>query len=157
MSQILAFAVALMTMVMPVNQNLSDLLPPNGTPNGWSRDGAYSTYSSSNLNEHLGSSATTFVSNGLREMILQYYRKDSMEVKVEIFDMGSSANAEAVFTVMTTGKTIEYDLGQGTVVELRNILFYTKNYLINISSEAESEELVQTMSILAMTIDAYLF
>lgn len=156
MSQIVALAVAVF-MVFPATQNLNELLPPNGTPQGWSRDGDFTTFSSSNLNDHLGSSASTFLNNGFQEMVLQYYRKGGLEVKVEIYALNNSDNAEAVFTTMSNGKTIEYDLGQGTVVERKNIVFFTKNYVINISAEEDSEELIQTMSILAMTIDAYLF
>lgn len=158
MNQIIALLTIFFAMA-PVGQNLNELLPPDGTPNGWQRDGDSELFDNANAGSQIGSNANAYVNNGLQQMVTQYYRNGAKEIRVDIYDMGSSDNAMSAFETLTSGKTVEYDLGEGMVFEIENaaMVFYTKNYVINISSEVANEEMNQAISILAMTIDATLF
>lgn len=156
MTQLIALAAAVI-IAAPMSVDLQSLLPPDGTPPGWTRDGDAATYSASNLSEYLGDSAATFLGNGFEEMVVQYYRNGLKEIKVEIFDMRNTDNAEKVFLAVNDSKTIGTDLGQGSLVEDNQIAFYSQNFMVKVSCEESGEELTQAMAALAMSIDSNLF
>lgn len=140
----------------PLQDEILDLLPPDGTPPGWSRDGAALEYTSGNIADAV-SNPGLFTSNNLQIAVVQWYRKGAEEVTVKIFDMGSNTNAEAVFNEMTSGKTVGADLGGGSVFESNSIMFYSRKYFVHVSTDSSGSEVSQTLAALAMTVDAYLF
>ena len=156
MTQLIALAAAVI-FAAPLSIDLQSLLPPDGTPSGWVRDGDAAIYNASNLSEHLGDSAAPFLGNGFKEMVVQYYRNGGKEIKVEIYDMGNTDNAEKVFLDVNDGKDIGTDLGQGSLVEDNQIAFYSQNFMVQVSCEESGEELSQAMAALAMSVDAFLF
>lgn len=156
MNQLLALATALI-LVAPISIDLQALLPSDGTPPGWKKDGDAEKFVSKNIGEHLGTAAEAYINDGLKEMIVQYYRHGGKEIKVEICDMGSAKNAQLIFNTISDGKATGNDLGQGSLVESNQIAFYSKNYLIHVSSEESGEDINQAMAALAMSVDAYLF
>jgi hypothetical protein len=155
MSQLVILAAAAM-MILPATPDLSQYLPPNGTPPGWARDGQPAVYTAASAAGKV-TNASELAGNGMKEAIVQFYRKGTKEVKVEIFDMGSANNAESAFSAMTKGKSVEGDLGKGNILEPTLIIFYNNKYCVAISADEKSEEISQTMAALAMTVDAYLF
>jgi hypothetical protein len=132
-----------------------DFLPPDGTPPGWERDGDPASYNSASLGG-FQDDPSVFASNNLREMVVQYYRKGSIEVVVELAEFGSAANAEDVFNTLSAGKEVEVVLGEGTVVEPTQLFFFMRQYFVRVSSNEASEEINQTMAALAMTLWSYL-
>lgn len=155
MIKIVALAV-LALLSAPMQDAIVDLLPPDGTPPGWSRDGAAMEYTASNIGEAVDNPGA-FTSNNVQKGVVQWYRKGGSEVAVKIFDMGSNSNAEAVFNAMTAGKEIGADLGGGSVFENNEIMFYSRKFFVHVTTQATGAEASQTLAALAMTVDAYLF
>ena len=151
MKKLIATLALVMLVVTPVSADLKDYLPPDNTPIGWARDGDAVSYTSSSLGSNVDNSGA-FTSNGLQNAVVQFYRKGGKEVVAEIYELGSRDNAEAVFNALASGKAMDVDLGDGSVIEENQIFFYIKNYVVRVKTESPDEETMQTMATIGQTI-----
>jgi hypothetical protein len=154
MLQIIAIALSL---IVPTAMlaDLTDYLPPDNTPPGWKKDGDAAMYTAGNISGAVDNAAP-FTANGIDQLAVQYYRKGGKEVRVELFQFNNRGGAEGAFSQLSSGKPVETDLGEGTVIEPTMLMFYLNNYLVRITAGQGDEEISQTMAALGMTLWSYL-
>jgi hypothetical protein len=151
-------ALALTLIMAPASiDSITELLPPDGTPTGWNRQGETNTYGASDL-AILTETPDAYINNGLVTAVEQKYTDGSNTLSVRVFELSDQSNASGAFTAATAGKTVSSDLGNGSVLATDSIMFTSQKYIIHVVSESgSSEAMSQNVAAMAMTIDAYLF
>lgn len=155
MIKLIALA-ALTLFSAPMQDDITEFLPPDGTPPGWARDGGAMEYSTADLGDVVDN-PSVFTGNNLQAAVVQWYRNGAKEVTLKIFDMGSNSSAEAAFSALTSNLEVGTDLGGGSIFEENRIIFFSRKYVVMVTSDGTGAEISQTIAALAMTVDAYLF
>jgi len=73
-------------------------LPPSGSVAGWTAAGKAETYTRDNLWDFIDGGADYYLAYDFRRVVVQRYRKGGDEIAVELWDMGSSAEAFGVWS-----------------------------------------------------------
>lgn len=154
MKKLLALTAVLLAFT-PGIQDIESLLPPDGTPSGWSRSGESAGYTASDV-AFITDSPDTFTNNGFVKAIEQKYSNGAKTISLRIFELDDQANATIAFNELAAGKTVTTDIGNGCVLESNMIVFNNANFIIHISSDLADEEISQSIAALALTVDAYL-
>lgn len=100
-----------------------------------------SYYSPDNLYEHINGNAELFISYNFRHLVTMTYGKDeSTEITIDVFDMGTSANAYGVFSHSRENedKFVSDEVGSEYGGGL--LTFWKGQYYISILAYPETEE-----------------
>lgn len=131
----------------------TDLLPPDGVPTGWAGEGRPRLLEGEALYTHIDGGAELFLENGFERLAVQDYRKDDLEIRIEIYDMGSAAGASAVFDENSYGATTEGNFGDGCSTDELQVIFYRGRHYVTITCYEISDETQQAMACMALHID----
>ncbi|APF20920.1 DUF6599 family protein [Caldithrix abyssi] len=130
---------------------MTDILPD--TLNGWRSEGSDQIYTAENLYEFINGGAELYLSYGFKKLYHRtYVRKDYPDILVDVFDMGSAANAFGVF--MHTREKVEAAFGQGSEYVQGFLNFWKDRFYISILTMAETPQSKAALFKLAAQIDA---
>ena len=138
----------------PVNQDslsFAKLLPDS--LNGWRADLPDEIYNPENLYEFIDGGAELYLSYGFKKLYHRtYLKQDSPDILVDIFDMGTPANAFGIF--MHTRENIDSTFGQGSEYVQGFLNFWKNNFYISLLALAETAQTKKTLFELAGIIDS---
>jgi hypothetical protein len=132
------------------------LLPPGGTPPGWSRSGGERLFAGAALYQHIDGGAELYHRHGFDRLAVQDYVNGGREVRVEIYRMNDAAGAAAVFAEITAGMTAQKLVGMACVLDDYQVLFYRGACCVSLTAYENSAESRAGMAALAAAIDAAL-
>lgn len=119
----------------------------------WEKSPDFSVYTSDDLYTYINGAAELYISYHFTALISQpYLNKDNDEIKIDIFDMGSSENAYGIFSHSReaiddfVGSDIESDYGGGLLT------FWKGRYYISILAYPETESRKLTVQQMARKI-----
>jgi len=119
--------------------------------NGWYQPDELILHTPETLYDYINGGAELYISYGMKEVISQLYIHQDLEIRVEIFDMGSSKNAFGVFSHTRTEDENEY--GQGSQYFTGALIFWKGKYFISIVSNDENELIKRTIHKMAFALD----
>ncbi|MBN2610316.1 MAG: hypothetical protein JXB00_02050 [Bacteroidales bacterium] len=103
------------------------------------------------LYEYIDGGAEQFISYGYQHAVSKIYIKEGEpEVRVEIFDMGSSKNAYGIFSNIRYEENDEF--GQGSQYVTGALFFWKSNYYISISTIEETMSSIKFIREMAKNI-----
>lgn len=135
---------------------LSTLLPPDGTPQGWQRQGQERLFAGAALYQHIDGGAELYNQFGFDRLVVQDYAMDAREIRVEIYKMNDPAGAGGVFAEITRGMAAQTLYGIACVLDDYQILFQRGAYCVSVTTYGSSPEILAAMAALAAKIDAAL-
>jgi hypothetical protein len=135
---------------------LFNLLPPDGTPQGWLRKGQERLFAGSALYQHIDGGAELYNRFGFNRLAVQDYAKDAHEARVEIYKMNDPAGAGAVFAEITGGMATQTTYGTACALDDYQILFQRGAYCVSVTTYETGTEPLAAMAALAAKIDAAL-
>lgn len=131
-------------------QTLTSLLPAPPLP--WTRQEPARTYERESLYNYIDGGAELFISYDFITAVSQKYTADNQpDLVVDIFDMGTSANAYGVFCHVR--ETEDTRFGQGAQVYDDAIVFWKGRYYVSIMAYDITPEVKTALPQLAGTID----
>ena len=135
---------------------LFKLMPLDGVPPGWQRNGSEHLFIGAALYRHINGGAELYHRNGFERMAVQDFAKADHEVRVEIYKMNDPAGAAAVFAEMTGGMAIQATYGTACVLDDYQILFQRGAYFVSLTTYESGAEPSAALAALAAKIDAAL-
>lgn len=105
---------------------------------GWKRPARPLTYDSKSLYEYIDGGAELYISFGLQRVQAFFYAKGKDEIKVDLFDMGTSHNAFGIFA--HGRERVEADFGQGSEYAGGLLGFWKDRYYVSILGYPETAE-----------------
>jgi hypothetical protein len=109
-------------------------------------------YSQTDLYAYINGGAELYLSYGFQQMVNQVYTcPEQPDLIIDIFDMGSAANAFGVFT--HSRDEIETAFGQGSQYNEGLMLFWKDRYYVSILASPETPQSKEAMMIAAKYID----
>jgi hypothetical protein len=118
---------------------------------GW-KAGEDRMYRSENLFDYIDGGAELYLSYGFKQLHKRtYVREGQPEIIVDIFDMGSSANAFGVFS--HSREVVNEDFGQGSEYHGGFLRFWKNRYYISILGIPVTGEAEKTIFALGRTIE----
>ena len=110
-------------------------------------------YDTNTLYDYIDGGAELYISYGFRNVFSREYACDDQPlIHVEIFDMGSSANAYGVFT--NTTETDNTEIGQGAQYLEGSLLFWKDHFFVSVFADAENPRIKEALFSLARFIDS---
>jgi hypothetical protein len=131
-----------------------ELLPPDGVPAGWQRNGSGRLFIGAELYRHIDGGAELYHRNGFDRLAVQDYAKGPHEVRLEIYKMNEPAGAEAVFAEMTSGLALQKLFGTACVLDDYQVLFWRGAYVVSLTTYEKGAEPSAALSALAAKIDS---
>jgi hypothetical protein len=132
------------------------LLPPDGTPPGWRRNGEERLFVGSALYQHIDGGAELYHQYGFDRLAVQDYTDGSHEVRAEIYRMNDPSGAAAVFAEITAGMAVQKLYGTASVLDDYQVLFQRGPFCVSLTTYEKSAEAQAAMAALALKIDAAL-
>lgn len=148
------------------------LLPDDDALPGWELAGAPRVFDGKNLFTHIDGGAEEFLALGFRALGVCGYRKDSIEVVAEVYDMGARKGARAILDARGgtsgdgspanpsgpsgSGPTagVSSRVGEACVLDSTQILFRRDRFYISVTGFEARPEVTAALRCLADTIDA---
>ena len=119
----------------------------------WKKAAAPTVYTPENLSRYIDGGAELYISYNFRSALSLKYAIDAdNEISVDIFDMGSSADAFGVFA--HTRETIDARFGQGSEYAAGLLTFWKDRFYVSILSYPETEDKKKVVFELGRTITA---
>jgi len=147
----------ILALMLAVGSNsLAYLMPPNGTPPGWQRQGQERLFSGAALYQHINGGAELYNQFGFDRLAVQDYVNGAHEVRVEIYKMNDPAGADAVFDEITKGMAKQALYGTVCVLDDYQILFQRSAYCVSVTTYETGSESLAAMAAMAAKIDAAL-
>ena len=129
--------------------DLADLLPGDGVPEGWSRSGETLIFEGNELYGHINGGAEVYHAQGFVVLIVQDYTRDDMEVRVEIYDMGSADGAAGIFGENTAGLQTDSSFGVASSLDDYQVIFHKGQYYVSVTNYTGGEAEKAAMASLA--------
>jgi hypothetical protein len=120
---------------------------------GWKQSDDRSIYSPENLYEYINGGAELYISYQFKHLhTLTYIDKDSNEIKIDLFDMGSSYNAYGIF--VHGREEVDNFISPDIVSEYASglLTFWKAKYYVSILAYPETEEKKSIVKTLAGNI-----
>jgi len=120
-------------------KDLFNKLP--GAISGWEKTNRGVIYDRTNLFEYINGGAELFISYDFKDMIAVSYTKEGFpEIKIDVFDMGNSANAFGIFC--HSHETVDGFVGPEVESEYASglLTFWKGKYYISILTYPETKE-----------------
>ena len=105
---------------------------------GWKRPAKPLGYDAKSLYEYIDGGAELYISYGVERVQAFLYAKGKDEIKVDLFDMGSSHNAFGIFA--HGRERVEADFGQGSEYAGGLLTFWKDRYYVAILGYPETAE-----------------
>jgi hypothetical protein len=116
---------------------LSDLVP--GEAEGWSAADDGNLYDKEGIFRYMNGAGEVYLSYAYRRLFVREFAKDGQDnITVEIFDMGTPADAFGVFTRGRMGGPA--DIGQGSAYDTGYLLFWKDKYFGSIYTFRETDD-----------------
>jgi len=147
---------AVMQLLAAGSAPLLNLLPPDGTPQGWQRQGQALRFSGAELYRHINGGAELYNQFGFDHLTVQDYAKSTYEARVEIYKMNDPAGAAAVFAEITKGMATQTVFGTVCVIDDYQVLFQRGAYCVSVTTYETGTETLAAMAALAAKIDTAL-
>lgn len=129
---------------------------PQWVPNemqGWRAEGPDATYDRQTLFQHLDGAAELYLTYGFRQVFVRRFSKaNAPSLSVEIYDMGSSAEAYGIFSFEREEES--KGLGQGYEYAAGWLRFWKGPYFVSVLSQPETPESKQAVLALGAAIAA---
>jgi hypothetical protein len=103
---------------------------------GWKRPARPQVYDGDNLYEYIDGGAELYLSYGFQRALAFFYGKGKDEIKVDVFDMGSSANAFGVFS--HGRERVAAEVGQGSEYAGGLLTFWKDRYYVAVLGYPET-------------------
>ena len=111
------------------------------------------TYEAAHLYDYLDGGAELYLTFGVRRVLaFTYTKKPDREIRLDIFDMGSSHNAYGVFSLGRNSS--EGTVGQGSVSSRGLLTFWVDRYYVSVFAFPETEESQATVGSLGRVVAA---
>lgn len=157
------------------------LLPGNGAIPGWTRAEEPRLFNGKTLFAHIDGGAEEFLAQGFRALGVGGYRKDSLEVVAEIYDLGTRKGATAIIearggassgggTAHTEGTPGDENLsdparpdstaeippavGEACVLDTMQVIFQRSRFYVAVTGFEAAPEVTAALRVLADSIDA---
>ena len=141
--------IVLAAVLFAVSADLAALLPGDGTPEGWSKTGDLRTFKGPALYSHINGGAEVYHGHGFVVLLVQDYAKDGAEVRVEMYDMGSSDGAKGIFGDNTAGLQTDASYGVASSLDDFQIIFHKDRYYVSVTNYTGGEVEMKAMAELA--------
>jgi hypothetical protein len=105
---------------------------------GWKRPAKPLSYDAKSLYEYIDGGAELYISFGVQRVWAFFFAKGKDEIKVDLFDMGSSHNAFGVFA--HGRERVETEFGQGSEYAGGLLTFWKDRYYVAILGYPETTE-----------------
>jgi hypothetical protein len=132
--------------------DLIGLLPGDGIPAGWVAAGEPVLFEGQALYRHINGGAELYHDHGFIALAMRDYHKESLEVRAEIYDMGSPEGAAGVFDANTKGLETDKTYGTASSVDDYQILFHRDRYYVSLTCYTATPEEGEAMAALARAI-----
>ncbi|MBD3180380.1 MAG: hypothetical protein GF417_12855 [Candidatus Latescibacteria bacterium] len=120
---------------------------------GWSPQGEMAVYHADNLWEYINGSAEKFMSYDFVETAAQdFASEDGMELKVEVYQHGSSRMAFGIYSQFSMGKKDNGEIGTLSFAGGYSLHFWKGDYYVKVSLFEKSEYLSERMKEFAHAI-----
>ena len=141
------------------------LLPGDGAIAGWLRTEEPRVFNGKTLFAHIDGGAEEFLAQGFRALGVGGYRKDSLEVVAEIYDLGTRKGATAILdarggesasnpTHPDSAAGIPPAVGEACVLDSMQVIFRRGRFYIAVTGFEARPEVSAALRVLADSIDA---
>lgn len=140
------------------------LFPGDGAIPGWTRPEEPRVFDGKTLFAHIDGGAEEFLAQGFRALGVGGYRKDSLEVVAEIYDLGTRRGATAILdarddTVSNPGRpdstaAISPAVGEACVLDTMQVIFRRSRFYVAVTGFEARPEVTAALRVLADSIDA---
>lgn len=137
------------TMTITPAQTAGSLFPP--PPKGWKQTDTTIIYSPDELYAYINGGAELFLSYGMKEVASQRISRGDMEVRVEIFDMVTGADAFGVFSHTRTRNEKKY--GQGSQLFPGTLIFWKDRFYVSVTANDINETLDRVIEYYGRSVD----
>jgi hypothetical protein len=144
---------SLLLLTTATGDELFNLLPPDGVPDGWRRAEEPQLFPGEALFRYIDGGAELYLQYGFDRLALADYKKADLEARVEVYKMKDAAAAAGIFAENSKGVEKATDFGEACTLDQYQILFHRGPYYISVTCYEPSEELVAAMRALASAVD----
>ena len=151
------------------------LLPADGAIPGWMRTEEPGVFNGKTLFAHIDGGAEEFLAHGFRALGVGGYRKDSLEIVAEIYDMGTRRGAKEILDArggapprdgapsdgivsnpVNTDPTarISPAVGDACVLDTTQVIFRRSRFYIAVTGFEAKPQVTAALRVLADSIDA---
>ena len=130
-----------------------ELLPSDGVPEGWAATDDAMVFTGTELYRHINGGAELFHTHGFVELALKDYTKGDLEIRIEIYDMGSPAGAAGIFGANTAGLETGSEYGEGCSLDDLQIIFHRGRFYVAVTCYDVSEELKKALDAMSVNVD----
>jgi uncharacterized protein YuzE len=135
---------------LPGQTGLKALLPTEDEAPGWRVAGETREYSGDNLFSLINGGANLYLEYGFVEVIAaSVVNEQGEELKLEIYRMGDSFGANAVYLQKRSGASDSYSVGNDAFINGGSLGFWKHHYFALIRSDKESESVIEGMKMVA--------
>ncbi len=114
---------------------MQELVPPE--VHGWKADGKDESFDRERLHKYIDGAAEVYLTYGFREVFVRRYVKaETKPIVVEIYDMGSSADAYGIFSFER--EVEEREIGQGSEYAAGWLRFWKGRYYVSVLAYPET-------------------
>jgi len=130
---------------------LKSLLPAEAA--GWKAEAEDRLYDRDSIFEYIDGAGEVYRAYNFRELLSRrFHRAGAPDIIIDLFDMGSAADAFGVFTHDLEGE--DAGLGQGSNYKGGLLTFWRDRYLVSIFAESETSETKAALFALARPVAA---
>ena len=120
---------------------------------GYKRPAQPQVYNARNLYEYIDGGAELYISFGVQRVLAFFYEKGKdREIKVDVFDMGTSHNAFGIFS--HGRERIETEVGQGSEYAAGLLTFWKDRYYVGVLGYPETAETKAVVQALGRAVAA---
>jgi len=135
----------------PEAARLLSLLPQESL--GWKADGADQVFDRETIFEYIDGSGEVYRAFNMKLLISRRFNKtDRADVIIDLFDMGSSADAFGVFAHDLEGE--DWKIGQGSLYKGGLLQFWRGRYFVSIFAESENPETTAVLAEMGKAVAA---
>jgi hypothetical protein len=135
----------------PSAGRLKSLLPSEAL--GWKAEAADHVYDRESIFEYIDGAGEVYRAFNFRQLLSRrFHREGKPDIIIDLFDMGSSADAFGVFTHDLEGE--DAGLGQGSNYKGGLLTFWRERYLVCLFAEGETAETREALFALAKPVAA---
>lgn len=136
-----------------VADDLAALLPADGIPEGWAGVEEAREFKGQALFRHINGGAELYHDLGFVSLVFKDYRKGEMEIRVEIFDMGSEKGAAGIFAENTKGLETSNEFGVACSIDPYQVIFHRGQYYVQVSCYDDNQSLQDAIKTLTGALD----
>jgi hypothetical protein len=121
--------------------------------NGWKRPARPQVFDAKTLYDYIDGGAELYLSFGVQRVLAFFYQKGKdREIRVDVFDMGTSHNAFGIFS--HDRERIETEVGQGSEYAAGLLTFWKDRYYVSVLGYPETDETKDLVHLLGRAVAA---